>query len=59
MFDGQGRPDEDSIPVLARQDGTYKFPFPGSLDSENAVGAWPAKGTVGNQLGPNKNGGKW
>jgi 3',5'-cyclic-AMP phosphodiesterase len=28
-------------------------------DNSNAVGAWPEKGILGTQLGPNKNGRKW
>jgi 3',5'-cyclic-AMP phosphodiesterase len=28
-------------------------------DQDNAVGAWPEKGILGTQLGPNKNGKKW
>lgn len=59
VLDRQGRSDADSISVLVRQDGAYRFPFPGDLDSENAIGAWPEKGIVGSQLGPNKNGRKW
>jgi hypothetical protein len=28
-------------------------------DQDNAIGAWPERGIVGTQLGPNKNGRKW
>lgn len=28
-------------------------------DQDNAIGAWPERGILGTQLGPNKNGRKW
>ncbi|OKO81393.1 hypothetical protein AC628_07140 [Bradyrhizobium sp. NAS96.2] len=54
-----GREASDAISVLTSQSGRYELPpyLPG--DDANAIGAYPEKGILGTQLGPNKNGRKW
>ena len=59
VIDQLGRSDEDSISVVVRQEGAYQTSLPAARDLDNSVGAWPAKGILGTQLGPNKNGRKW
>jgi Icc protein len=50
---------EDQISVLVNQSGYYVSPKRQPGDDSNAIGAWPEKGILGTQLGPNKNGRKW
>jgi 3',5'-cyclic-AMP phosphodiesterase len=54
-----GRMAVDTISVLTSQSGHYDVPARKSGDSVNAIGAYPEKGILGTQLGPNKNGRKW
>jgi 3',5'-cyclic-AMP phosphodiesterase len=49
----------DTISVLTSQSGHYDAPARKPGDSVNAIGAYPEKGLLGTQLGPNRNGRKW
>ena len=53
-----GKRAQDEITVLVNQAGDYPLPVRSALDYENAIGAYPAKGILGTQLGPNENGTK-
>jgi Icc protein len=48
----------DEIWALVKQCGDYKAPPRSAVDFENTVGAWPEKGILGTELGPNENGTK-
>ena len=54
-----GREAADTISVLSSQAGRYQAPQRQPDDDANAIGAYPEKGLLGTQLGPNKNGRKW
>jgi len=54
-----GRMAVDTISVLTSQSGHYNAPARKSGDNVNAIGAYPEKGLLGTQLGPNRNGRKW
>jgi 3',5'-cyclic-AMP phosphodiesterase len=54
-----GRTVADAISVLTSQSGRYDAPARTGGDSVNAIGAYPGKGLLGTQLGPNRNGRKW
>jgi 3',5'-cyclic-AMP phosphodiesterase len=54
-----GRQAADTISVLTRQSGRYEAAPRQPGDCTNAIGAYPEKGILGTQLGPNKNGRKW
>jgi Icc protein len=54
-----GRTAADTISVLTSQSGRYQAPPRHAGDVSNAIGAYPEKGILGSQLGPNKNGRKW
>ncbi len=54
-----GRVADDTISVLTSQSGRYQAPQRQPGDNANAIGAYPSKGLLGTQLGPNKNGRKW
>jgi 3',5'-cyclic-AMP phosphodiesterase len=54
-----GRDASDTISVLTSQSGRYEMPQYRPGDDANAIGAYPEKGILGMQLGPNKNGRKW
>ena len=54
-----GREASDTISVLTSQSGRYEMPLHRPGDDGNAIGAYPEKGILGTQLGPNKNGRKW
>jgi 3',5'-cyclic-AMP phosphodiesterase len=54
-----GREASDAISVLTSQSGWYEMPLYQPGDDANAIGAYPDKGILGTQLGPNKNGRKW
>jgi hypothetical protein len=54
-----GRTATDTISVLTSQSGRYQAPRREARDSANAISAYPEKGILGTQLGPNKNGRKW
>ncbi len=49
---------EDMISVYVNQSGQYEAPPRSAVDYENVIGAYPAKGILGTQLGPNENGTK-
>lgn len=49
---------EDAISILVSQSGQYARPKRSPIDYENAIGAYPEKGILGTQLGPNENGTK-
>jgi len=49
----------DRIRVLVSQSGLYQAPARQKTDLDNTIGAYPEKGILGTQLGPNKNGRKW
>jgi Icc protein len=53
-----GRTATDTISVLTNQSGRYAAPPRRPGDHSNAI-AFPEKGILGTQLGPNKNGRKW
>jgi Icc protein len=50
---------EDQVSVIISQAGHYVAPVRQTGDDTNALGAWPEKGILGTQLGPNKYGRKW
>jgi 3',5'-cyclic-AMP phosphodiesterase len=54
-----GREGADTVSVLSSQSGRYQPPKRQPGDDANAIGAYPEKGILGTQLGPNKNGDKW
>jgi hypothetical protein len=54
-----GRMAFDTISVLTSESGHYDAPARKPGDSANAIGAYPEKGILGTQLGPNRNGRKW
>ena len=54
--DDRGRRSEDRVRV--RLEGAAR-PARRPVDQDNAVGAWPERGILGTQLGPNKNGRDW
>lgn len=55
--DASGRSDED---VVEPAPAGYAMPRTAADGSDkDAIGAWPGKGIVGGQLGPNRNGRKW
>jgi Icc protein len=56
--DDKGRTSEDSIRLVLGA-SAYKAPERSERDQDNAVAAWPERGLLGTQLGPNKNGRKW
>jgi Icc protein len=49
----------DTISALTSQSGRYQAPPRQPGDNTNVIGAYPEKGILGTQLGPNKNGRKW
>ncbi len=53
-----GSESRDEISVCVSQAGRYTPPVRSSVDHENVIGAWPAKGILGTQLGPNEKGTK-
>jgi Icc protein len=55
-----GNTGRDAITVSVARSGPFTPP-PRIRDGSdcNAIGAWPEKGILGTQLGPNKNGRKW
>jgi 3',5'-cyclic-AMP phosphodiesterase len=54
-----GRKAADAIWALTNQLGRYEALPRRPGDDCNAIGAYPEKGILGTQLGPNKNGHKW
>lgn len=53
-----GQTAEDSIRVVLGA-FAYSPPKRSDRDQDNAAAAWPERGLLGTQLGPNKNGRKW
>ncbi len=53
-----GRQAHDEISVLVNHAGQYTPPERNPVDYENTIGAYPFKGILGTQLGPNENGTK-
>ena len=56
--DTEGRPAKDIIRLVLGA-SAYKPRARAARDQDNAVDAWPERGLLGTQLGPNKNGRKW
>jgi Icc protein len=56
--DAQGQTAEDSIRLVVGA-SAYKSPERSERDHDNTVEAWPERGLLATQLGPNKNGRKW
>jgi Icc protein len=56
--DTDGDAAEDSIRMVLGA-SAYKSPERCARDQDNAIEAWPERGLLGTQLGPNKNGRKW
>ncbi len=57
--EASGESGEDSVMVRCSESGAYDAPRRSTLDVDNAIGAYAAKGIVGTRLGPNANGRKW
>jgi len=58
VVDHNGETAEDSIRLVLGASG-YQSPERSERDQDNAIDAWPERGLLGTQLGPNKNGRKW
>ena len=58
MQDARGGTAEDRIRRVFG-DSAYRAAERKERDQDNAVEAWPERGLLGTQLGPNKNGRKW
>jgi hypothetical protein len=58
ISDQDGKTAQDDIRLVLGA-SSYKPPQRSERDQDNAVGAWPDRGMMGTQLGPNKNGRKW
>lgn len=58
ITDQNGKTAEDSIRLVLGA-SAYNLPERSEHDQDNAVAAWPERGLLGTQLGPNKNGRKW
>jgi Icc protein len=56
--DKDGQMAEDKIRMVLGA-SAYKSPERCARDQDNAIEAWPERGLLGTQLGPNKNGRKW
>jgi hypothetical protein len=59
LTDEAGKSGEDVIRVVVNSSGQYKTDVRSTSDKDNVIGAWPQRGILGTQLGPNKNGRKW
>jgi len=57
--DADGKSGEDVIRVVLNSLGQYKAVIRAGQDKDSVIGAWPERGILGTQLGPNKNGRKW
>ena len=55
---GENTEAEDVISVFVNQNGYYTPPRRSAVDYENTIGAYPVKGLLNTQLGPNENGTK-
>jgi Icc protein len=56
--DSDGRTAVDTIRMVLGA-SAYHSPERAQTDQDNALPAWPERGLMGTQLGPNKNGRKW
>jgi Icc protein len=56
--DAHGQSAEDRIRLVLGA-SAYKSPERSGRDQNNTLGAWPERGLLATQLGPNKNGRKW
>jgi hypothetical protein len=54
-----GRRASDEIRAVVASPGAYISAQRAFVDQDNALGAWPERGLLGTQLGPNKNGREW
>jgi 3',5'-cyclic-AMP phosphodiesterase len=59
LTDEEGKTGRDEIRSAVNSPSTAKPELRAGLDRHNVVGAWPERGILGTQLGPNKNGRKW
>jgi Icc protein len=59
VTDEAGKSGEDVIRVVVNSLRQYKTEVRSTGDKDNVIGAWPERGILGTQLGPNKNGRKW
>jgi hypothetical protein len=59
LTDEAGESGEDVIRVVVNSLGQYKTEVRSISEKDNVIGAWPQRGILGTQLGPNKNGRKW
>jgi Icc protein len=59
VSDVAGRRASDEIRAVVASPGAYIAAKRAVQDQGNALGAWPERGLLGTQLGPNKNGRKW
>ena len=58
MTDEAGKQAVDEIRVVLGE-SAYAAPARAERDQDNAIDAWPERGLLGTQLGPNKFGRKW
>lgn len=56
--DADGRTADDTIRMVLGT-SAYRGPKRAERDQDNALPAWPERGLMGTQLGPDKNGRKW
>ena len=56
--DSDGRTAVDTIRMVLGA-SAYHLSERAQTDQDNALPAWPERGLMGTQLGPNKNGRKW
>jgi Icc protein len=59
LTDEAGKSGEDVIRVAVSSLRQYKTEVRSTSDKDNVIEAWPERGILGTQLGPNKNGRKW
>jgi 3',5'-cyclic-AMP phosphodiesterase len=59
LTDEGGRVGRDIVRVAAGLSNTRETDIRSERDTDCVIGAWPERGILGTQLGPNKNGRKW
>jgi Icc protein len=59
MADEAGRGGRDIVRINLGRSIVRMTPARPERDMDNAIGAWPERGILGTQLGPNKNGRRW
>jgi hypothetical protein len=59
ITDAEGKSAVDEIQVAVNSAQKSPADARPGLDMDNVIGAWPERGILGTQLGPNKNGRKW